>query len=138
MCDVLGTQGRWTEEEDTKLISLIQQWGHKWRKVSAELNRSYPSCRYRWRWIHQGMRRGNQKSKGTKDYEGSKPSLLCCRGLPCCFQCYHFNIAPANAACVRLLMHMFTLCSRFADVQGNGFIQRLKSSVRLCMSICCL
>eukprot|EP00803_Ostreobium_quekettii_P009675 evm.model.scf_1551.3 EVM.evm.TU.scf_1551.3 scf_1551:33304-37100(+) len=56
-------QGSWTAEEDAKLTELISQWGYQWRKISAELSRSHPSCKYRWRWIQQGLPKTNRWSE---------------------------------------------------------------------------
>ncbi|RUP52442.1 hypothetical protein BC936DRAFT_138356 [Jimgerdemannia flammicorona] len=41
--------GKWTEEEDGQLKSLVMQYGHQWKRIGEILGRIGTACKDRWR-----------------------------------------------------------------------------------------
>ncbi|KFM27339.1 DNA-binding protein REB1 [Auxenochlorella protothecoides] len=75
--------GRWTKEEDAKLLAFVEEHGKSWVKAEAALGRMAVSCRDRWREIRLGSDKKSgpwsadeiaRLRKAIADYEEARQS----------------------------------------------------------------
>ncbi|KIJ57085.1 hypothetical protein M422DRAFT_149509 [Sphaerobolus stellatus SS14] len=64
----LKLQGKWTSEEDTKLIQAVKNLGAAWTQISDCVGRAASDCRDRWR-NHLAIRGTKRTGKWTKEEE---------------------------------------------------------------------
>lgn len=65
---LLCPQGVFTEDEDRRLLDLVDQHGRKWKLIGQELGRLPEQCRDRWR--HIGI--NQQRTTGERPIMFSK------------------------------------------------------------------
>jgi transposase-like protein len=53
-------RGRWTPEEDDRLLDMVQERGNKWSEIAPVLGRTPDACRDRWKEVKLGA----EKAKG--------------------------------------------------------------------------